>query len=254
MLWRGETQEGIDGSTTLVVVGRQHGHVVGTRPCRRPRSHARASFGRFGAEAGNVRRAGTPKGAPIATWGTPWRAKPRDAPALCAPGGSVVEAAKEVSKPHTWHAAAGGPVVNQAAPPIRDCVVGHQSPGEAALQDESVGRPSGRRSRRCGAGLQGHVFVEARKCMGGRRSASAGRTARKMTTRRAPERRTGRAGTSTCPGLPGLYPRSTTQPHERPRELPRGGFSSSSNPYTSEAHQRFRGLGQIGRASCRERV
>jgi hypothetical protein len=64
-----------------------------------------------------------------------------DAPALCAPGGSVVvEAAKEVAKPRTWHAAAGGPAATQATPPVRDCVVGHGSPGEAASQDGSVCR------------------------------------------------------------------------------------------------------------------
>jgi hypothetical protein len=36
-----------------------------------------------------------------------------DAPALRAPGGPVVDAAKGVAKPRTWHAAAEGSVVMQ---------------------------------------------------------------------------------------------------------------------------------------------
>jgi hypothetical protein len=61
-----------------------------------------------------------------------------DAPAPRAPVGSVVDAAKGVAKPRTWHAAAVGTVaLVQADPPNRDCVVGHESPGEAASRDGS---------------------------------------------------------------------------------------------------------------------
>jgi hypothetical protein len=76
------------------------------------------------------------------TRGTPWRVKPRDAPALRAPVGLAVEVAKGVPKPRTRHAATVGAVAtNHADPPGRDCVVGHESPGEAASRDESLVDP-----------------------------------------------------------------------------------------------------------------
>ena len=87
-----------------------------------------------------------------------------DAPALRAPGGPVVDVAKGVAKPRTRHAVAEGSVTIQAGPPVWDCVVGHQSPGEAASR---VGRPAFGSHDTLGAGLQWHVSEGARKCMGG---------------------------------------------------------------------------------------
>jgi hypothetical protein len=74
-----------------------------------------------------------------------------DAPALRAPGGSVVDAAKEVAKPRTWHAVAKGFAAMQAGPPVRDCVVGQGSPGEAASRDLLVAGFGWR----CGAAVRG---------------------------------------------------------------------------------------------------
>jgi hypothetical protein len=47
--------------------------------------------------------------------GTPWRAKPMDAPAPSAPGGPVVEVAKGVAKPRTWLAVTEGSVTSSSA-------------------------------------------------------------------------------------------------------------------------------------------
>jgi len=54
-----------------------------------------------------------------------------------APGGPVRKVAKEVAKPQTWRAVAGGPAApKQIAGPA--CVVGHESPGEEASREGSM--------------------------------------------------------------------------------------------------------------------
>jgi hypothetical protein len=53
---------------------------------------------------------------------------------------------------------------------------------------------------------------------------------RRMNTRRASKRRTGRTETHSRPGSPGCGPRSATKPHERPHGSPRGGIRHSLQP------------------------
>jgi hypothetical protein len=153
-----------------------------------------------------------------------------DAPALRAPGGSVVEAAREVSKPRTWHAAAEGFAVIHAGPPVWDCVVGHESPGEAASRDESPGPETGRRSD---AAMRGCCGTSLKGCESAGRARSRLRL-RVRSGRCRPagrfERRTGGAEPMTALHFPDPCPRSAARPHERQHGSPRGGSRHPRQP------------------------
>jgi hypothetical protein len=138
-----------------------------------------------------------------------------DAPALRAPGGSVVDAAKEVPKPRTWHAVAEGFAALYAGPPVRDCVVGHESPGEAASRDVLV------------AGFGWRLGAAVRGCrdMSLKRRESAWGAAAQLRLggrlgERSPvgRRNVARVGWEPIPVLvhPSSSPRSAVKPHERP--------------------------------------
>jgi hypothetical protein len=142
-----------------------------------------------------------------------------------------VEAAKEVAKPRTWHAVAEGSVAMQADPPVRDCVVGQETPGEAASRGESRVGPSGPAvGRRCGAGLLWHVSEGARKRKEGRQVTARSRaTARRTNTRGASKRqRVGRKPIAVLVRR-APSPRSAAQP----REAATGHREVVSGPHAS---------------------
>jgi hypothetical protein len=132
-LWRGKAQEGIDGSTSLVGVERQHGLVAGTRPCRRLLLDRPSPSG--GGSAGNVRRARTPRGAPLAHEGKTSKGQAHGRSGASRAG--RIGGVRRDGGSQTPHAARGGEGIRRlhAGLPVRDCVVGHRSPGEAASRD-----------------------------------------------------------------------------------------------------------------------
>lgn len=68
---------------------------------------------------GNIRRAGTPRGEPIASEGKALEGKAQGRSDASASGGLAVMAARGVVKPRTWPAAAEGSAANEAEPSIR---------------------------------------------------------------------------------------------------------------------------------------
>jgi hypothetical protein len=122
---------------------------------------------RGGCSAGNVRRARAPRGAPLAHEGNTLKGQAHGrsgASRAGRTGGGRREGGSQ-----TPHAARGGEGIRRlrADPPVRDCVVGHQSPGEAASRDRHSRRFFGCDGRRRVAGLQGHVCEGERKRMEG---------------------------------------------------------------------------------------
>jgi hypothetical protein len=116
-----------------------------------------------GGSAGNVRRARTPRGAPLAHEGNTLKGQAHGRSGASRAG--RIGGVRREGGSQTPHAARGGEGIRRlhAGPPVRDCVVGHQSPGEAASRDCHPRRFCNRNrwlALRCGAAgtrLQGRT-------------------------------------------------------------------------------------------------
>lgn len=179
---------------------------------------------RYGFGGDNAMRARPPRGVPAAPRRKPRRVKPMGAPALRAPVGTMVYAAKGVAKPRTWHAAAVGTAATKAGPSPRDRAVGRTKPR----------RGSGVRSRRSRVGgmprVSGGMPLKGTKAQGGPPTASAAGRRVGQHARWASKRRTGRAEPMSAPRPTRPSPRSAAKPHERPRRSPQGDLRNHPSP------------------------
>jgi hypothetical protein len=217
-LWRWTAHEPIDGTTSLVGVERQHGLVAGTRPCRRLLLDRPSPSG-AGWPVDRQRQEGRdPERGTSRVEGNALKGEAQGRSGASRAG--RIGGGRREGGIQTSDVARGGGGTRRHSSGSADPRLCRRAskPRRGSIAGRFVRRLR-LASRRCDAGLQGHVSEGARKCMGGRRLASAERTARKTTTRRASKRRTGRAGTRTRPGLPGSRPRSTAKPHERPSRV-----------------------------------
>jgi len=93
---------------------------------------------RGGRTAGNVRRAGTPRGAPLAHEENTLEGQAHGRSGASRAG--RIGGGRRAGGSQTPHAARGNGGIRcsiQAGLPVRDCVVGHENPGEAASRDGS---------------------------------------------------------------------------------------------------------------------
>jgi hypothetical protein len=129
------------------------------------------SFGR-GVHVATSGRQGLREEYPSCARGTPWRVKPRDAPALRRREDTRGIAAKGVNKPRTRLQMVAGTTITCKGPRGSGSVVGQESSREAvrATRAGRVSRPAGRRVR----GRHVCVSEGARKGKEGQPSASAG--------------------------------------------------------------------------------
>jgi hypothetical protein len=127
-----------------------------------------------GGSAGNVKRARAPRGALLAHEENTLKGQAHGRSGASRAG--RIGGGRREGGSQTPHVARGGGGIRRhhAGLPVRDCVVGHQSPGEAAPRDCHSRRFFGVDGRRRVAGLQGYVFEGERKRMGGRTPAQAG--------------------------------------------------------------------------------
>jgi hypothetical protein len=158
VLWRGESQ----GGSEVGPHGPASGFVARRKPCRRARSLVRFGGGGIAGTSGGQRsREGRRRDAV-----RPRRVKPMGAPALRAPGGTVVQAAMGVTKPRTWHGAA------RESPPTRNgTAVSRPCRRARKLRRGCIGRRppgSGRPVRGCR-----DRPLKGRESAGGTRAASA---------------------------------------------------------------------------------
>lgn len=208
-LWRGEAQEGIDGRAASAARS-------GRTRCGNEALEAAALRAPppGGARRGNVRRAGAPRGVPTASEGNALKGEAQGRSGASAPGGPMVGAARGGETPDV--ARGGRGTCRQRSGSIGPaCVVGRESPGEAAPRD---GSRAGFGRRPCdgvvpgpgGTSLKGRESARGASPGFGRVVASEDESPQGVETPH------GADGTHGRPSPRGRCPRSATKPHERP--------------------------------------
>jgi hypothetical protein len=167
---------------------------------------------------GNVRKARAPRGVQIASEGNTLEGEAQGRSNTSVLAGSVVDAAKGVAKPRTWHAAAKGFAVIMRVHRLGKCRrAGKPRIGSRARRVAGWLRPTD--ERRCPVGLGRHVSEEERKRRKGLLTVQVVSEVQGVIPRRVLKHRTGWAERMTVLAL-GTGSLECTQPHERPPGSP----------------------------------